>query len=181
MVTTKLVSVEDLERMEPDDTRRELIRGDLQVMAPVGGEHNELATEFVFHLRLHVGRRGKVYAPDAGFVIERDPDTLLAPDVAYVSAERLPPRQERRGFLRVIPDLVVEIVSPWDRMREVEEKVRAYLDAGVRLVWVVEPRLKTVTIWDATRSPRTLGEQDVLDGGDVLPEFRVALAEIFAD
>ena len=102
------------------------------------------------------------------------------PDVAFVRADRLPPLEELDGFVPFPPDLAVEVVSPTDRFVEVAEKVAADLDGGVQLVWVIEPRRQTVTVHAADRSVRVLGTQDTLDGGDILPDFRVEVAEKFA-
>jgi Uma2 family endonuclease len=99
------------------------------------------------------------------------------PDVAFVRADRLPPLEEPDGFVPFPPDFAVEVVSPTDRFVDVAEKVAADLDGGVQLVWVIEPRRQTVTVHAADRSGRVLGTQDTLDGGDILPDFRVKVAE----
>lgn len=83
-------------------------------------------------------------------------------------------------YLELAPDLVVEVVSPSDRMHDVSIKVRLYLDAGTQLVWIVQPSLKTVTVYFPDHTARTLSIDDDLDGGDVLPGFTIAVAELFA-
>lgn len=169
-----------LETMEPDGYRYDLIRGVLHQMSPAGARHGELSAELARHLANFVaaGRIGKVYGAETGFRLADD--TVLGPDVAFVAMERLPPLEERDGFLRLAPDLAVEIVSPWDRARYVNDKVMEYLDAGVRLVWVVEPKRRTVTAYGADRIARVLRESDTLEGGDVLPGFRLPLLDLFA-
>jgi len=180
MVLTGQAAIADLERASASGERYELMRGELRRMAPAGGEHGEVGTEFVFHLRAHVGRvLGRVYNADTGFILARSPDTVLAPDAAFVRADRLPAPSDRRGFLPVVPDLVVEVVSPWDRPRDVEEKVALYLQSGVRLVWLVHPARRTVTVYAPNAEPRVLGPADTLDGGDVLPGFRLPVAALF--
>ncbi len=105
-------------------------------MPPTGGEHGEIAMELARHIANHVADRslGRVYIDETGFILANDPPVVLSPDIAFVAEERLPPRSARRGFLELPPDLVVEIVSPSDRMSQVADKVDEYVRAGVRLV-----------------------------------------------
>src|SRR6478672_8542272 len=113
MATTRLLTAEDLwELNEPSDY--ELIRGELRPMPPVGGEHAEIGTNIILELGNFVrhNRLGRVYTPDAGFILARDPDIVLAPDAAFVREDRLPPREQRKRFLPLSPDLAVEILSP---------------------------------------------------------------------
>lgn len=124
---------------------------------------------------------GIVVAAETGFVLEHDPDTVLAPDIAFVRADRLPPRSERQGFLDLPPDLAVEVACPSQSRPSAERKVAEYLDAGVSLVWVLWPTRKTISVHRSNREPLVLGIGDVLDGEDVLPGFRLPLAELFRD
>jgi Uma2 family endonuclease len=105
---------------------------------------------------------------------------VLAPDVAFVRADRLPAEEEADRFARLAPDLAVEIISPSDTGPEVDEKVGLYLGAGVPLVWVVDPRRKTVRVWKGDGTDRLLSEDDELDGGEVLPGFRILVSRLFA-
>lgn len=172
----------ELERLGDYRYRYDLIRGRVHRLAPAGGEHGEIAGEVAGRLWAHVAPRqlGRVYGAETGFLLARDPDVVLAPDAAFVRADRLPPRAERRGFLRLAPDLAVEIVSPSEREADVAQKVREYLAAGVRLVWVLYPLRRTVLVYEPGATVRTLRAADELDGGDVLPEFRVRVADLFA-
>jgi Uma2 family endonuclease len=181
MATTRLWTAEDLEREGAPEGRYELIDGELVEMPPSGGEASSVGTMVIYHLVSHVVPRklGKIYGADGGFVIFPGRDLMRVPDVAFVSADRLPPPAEHRGFLRLAPDLVVEVVSPSDRMTDVMAKVAMWLEAGVGLVWVVEPDERVVTVVGPDRTPRRLGVGDELDGGEVLPDFRVAVAELF--
>ena len=182
MATTKLVSAEDVWRMPDDGHRYDLIRGELIRMAPAGEEHGEIALEFGSEIRNFVRERqiGKVYAAETGFLLAEKPDVLMGPDVAFVRADRLPPDRDRTRYLRVAPDLAVEIVSPTDRRRDVMSKVESYLAYGVRLVWVVHPRRRTVTAYRPDGTVRVYREQDELDGEDVLPGFRLRVGNLFA-
>ena len=180
MTATNLMTIEEFAAISRPG-RFDLIRGELLEMAPAGGEHGEVAAEigrvignFVVEHQL-----GRFYAAETGFIISESDSTVLAPDVAFVEASRVPPREERRGFVPVAPDLVVEVVSPSDRVTEVNDKVTTYLEARVRLVWVVEPVRQRVTVYTPDRHAKLLIEGDVLDGGSVLPGFRLPLAEIF--
>jgi Uma2 family endonuclease len=181
MATTKLWTIEELER-DPPEGRWELVDGELVEMAPSGGEASTIGAEVARHLGNHVvpRRLGRVFNADGGFVIFPDRELVRAPDVAFVGADRLPAGRAAPGYQRLAPDLAVEVVSPTDRPGEVAAKVAEYLAAGVRLVWVLEPRPRTVTVHAPDRPPVVLGEGDELDGGEVLPGFRVAVAELFA-
>jgi len=120
-----------------------------------------------------------VTGADGGYVLERCPDTVRAPDVAFVRAERVPTAEEQEHFAELAPDLVVEVISPSDRMTDVEEKVEQYLALGVPLVWVFHPRRRTVTVRRPGREPLVLRDGDVVDGEEVLPGFRLPVADIF--
>jgi len=181
MTIANHATIADLARIAASDDRYELIRGELRRVSPTGGEHAGILIELGFHLRGFAGQRGlgRVFGGDPGIILARNPDTLLAPDLAFVRADRLPPPNELPGFFRIVPDLVVEIVSPSDPPRDVEEKVALCLAAGVRLVWLVHPARRTVTVYAPNDQPRVLGPADTLDGGDVLPGFRLPVAAVF--
>jgi Uma2 family endonuclease len=181
MTLTKLVTAEELLQMDEEGCSYELVDGELVLMTPPSGGHGSLAAEITADLVIHVRHHqaGMVFAQDTGFLLRRDPDLVLAPDVAFVSAGRLPPESERTGYWPVVPDLVVEIVSPSDRAGRLLQKVADWLDVGVRLLWLVEPRRRTITVYSAGGAARLLRESDALDGGDVLPGFRMPVAELF--
>ena len=180
MATTALMTAEDLYAL-PDERRGELIRGGMSTVAAVGNPHWRLTGRLIRWVSAFVYERGLgEVGPEGGFILGRDPDTVLAPDLAFIRTENIPPRGQRRGFHAIVPDLVAEVLAPSNTASEINEKVRIYLDAGVRLVWVVDPRLRTVNVHDATGVGRMLGTGDTLDGGDVLPGFTLPLAELFA-
>lgn len=183
MVTTRLLTAEDMLEMAPDGQRCDLIRGELHCMAAAGGEHGEIEMDFGSRLAVHVRERGlgRVYGAETGFMLNRDPDTIIAPDVAYVRADRLPPRSQRRGFLALPPDLVVEVLSPSNRAGEIRGKIHDYLQGGVPLVVIVDPRQRTIESHTPGQPIRTFQEDEEWDAGDILPGFRLAVADLFRD
>jgi Uma2 family endonuclease len=178
-VTILLTAEEMLDRM--GQGRWELVRGQVKEMPPAGGEHGYRVMRLGARLLVHVEAQdlGAVLAAETGFLIARDPDTIRAPDAAFIVKEKLPERWPE-GWVTIIPDLVIEVVSPSDRVGEVEDKIQDWLDAGVRLVWTVYPRTRTVQDYRLGQSPRMLTEADTLDGEDIVPGFSIAVREIFA-
>ncbi len=181
MAVTGRMAAEALAALPADGYQYDLIDGDLHRMSAPEAEHSEVAGEFFRRIANHVVERGlgRVYAAETGFLLGRDPDTVLAPDVAFVRAERLPPPAERRGYLPLAPDLVVEIVSPSDRTGEIQQKVDRYLDAGVRLVWTVDPDARTVAVYRPGHPPLVRHQGDTVDGEDVLPDLHLPVADFF--
>ncbi len=178
---TKLLTADDLLRLYSQGVRGELIRGVLCETMPTGQEHGEIAAVLAAELVVFTRARklGRVTASDAGVWLERDPDTVREPDVAYFSAERMPPGVRVTGYSETAPDLVVEIASPSDSRPKVHDKARMWLSHGVRLVWVVHPDTRTVDVHRADRDAATLGEDDALDGLDVLPGFSCPVKTVF--
>ena len=181
-----LVSVDDLpalsSRLAAEGKRTELVRGDLVVMAPAGGRHGHVAHRLSLLIGNHVpeGNLGRVFAAETGFLLHRNPDTVRAPDVAFVAAERLGDGEPPPGFLEMAPDLAVEVASPSDSPSAVRGKVRDWLEAGTRLVWVAYPDSRSVTVHSQVGQPEELSETDMLSGAPALPEFAVAVRDLFA-
>jgi len=179
--TAKLVTAEELCQMpEPaDGSRYELLEGELVQMTPAGARHGRttLAVGTVLFTFVSEKGLGHVVSNDTGVFTEKDPDTVLAPDLAYWSRQRLPELPE--GFVEVPPDLAVEVVSPSDSQSYVHRKVLHYLDHGVSLVWVVDPKTRTVTVYRSRRDVCILGEAEEITGGDVLPGFSCRVGEFF--
>ena len=181
------MSVEDLLRLPDDGRTYELVGGRLVRMPPSGGGASSMTAVLVGALIGYVRPRGlgAITGPDGEFVLSAsdEPTTALAPDVAFVRTDRLPPRDtpEWDRPWRLAPDLAVEIASPNQYRPEMEAKARMYLDAGVKLVWVVWPKLKQVDVWrpGSSQPIATLGAGDALDGLDALPGFTLAVEEIF--
>ena len=168
--------------MAADEAGRfELYEGQLREVEPMGGRHGEIGVEFVgpLYMYLKANPIGRIYTEGTHFIVLREPDVILMPDVAFVRADRLPPEGLREGFMPLAPDLAVEVLSPSNRTGEMAEKVELYVRGGVRLVWVVQPRRRLVTAHAPGQEPRTLDEFDTLEGGEVLPGFRLPVANIF--
>jgi Uma2 family endonuclease len=176
-----LVNAEALVRLPDDGQRHELVLGELRTMPPAGAEHGIIAGRVFGKLFAHVEPRGlgNLFAAETGFLITRQPDTVRAPDVAFVVTGRLAAVQRPSGFAALAPDLVVEVVSPSDTAAEVEEKVQAWLRADVRLVWVVHPATRSVTVYRSLTGVRVLTEADEIGGTPVLPEFRCSVGQFF--
>lgn len=181
MATTKLMTAEDLWTLDDDGKRCALIRGELICMSPSSGRHGKIGIRIATLLDLYASRTklGDVFGVEAGFILARDPDTLLVPDAAFVRAERVPPEDEQKGFLELVPDLVVEVLSPSERPGQITTKLLTYLNAGVKIVWHVDPEDRSVTVHTAGQTPRTLTVDDEIDGGEVLPGFSAPVAAFF--
>jgi Uma2 family endonuclease len=171
----------EFERMPEEDAYRiELARG-LVVREPRPAPlHARVQARLAFHLESwsQATKRGSVLT-DCGFILEEAPPTVRGPDLAWVSAGRVPASGYSGGFWRVAPDLVVEILSPHDRATAIREKVQEYLRAGSRVVWVVDPLARTATLFAPDGSSQTVVPEGILDGGEVLPGFRVSLSDLF--
>ena len=178
---TKLLTADDLLRLHSQGIKGELIRGVLCETVSVGIEHGEIAFNLGGEIRAFVRPRqlGRVFGSDAGIRIERDPDTVREPDVAFIPADRLPLDVRVTGYSEVVPALVAEIVSPSDSHREVYDKARMWLGHGVDLVWVVFPDTRTIDVHQNGSPVVTLTEDDTLDGGTVLPGFSLPVREVF--
>lgn len=148
---------------------------------PSGFDHGLVSAAAAEVLRGHVRPRGLgvVLGAETGFTIARDPDTVRAPDAAFVRADRVPTQGARAGFAELAPDLVVEVVSPSDRAGAIAAKVLDWLDAGVAVVWVVHPEHRHVVVHEAGGTARIVRGDAVLDGGPVLPDLRVPLEDLF--
>ncbi|MFB3891246.1 MAG: Uma2 family endonuclease [Phycisphaerae bacterium] len=182
MSTTQVkMTAEELWRMPDDGMRHELVRGELTMMTPAGGEHCDIAGNIFYFLKAHVraNKLGRVLTNDPGFIIARNPDTVLAPDIAFISKARVPAGGVPKAFISFPPDIAVEVISPSDSLLDVDEKIEQWLTAGTAMVWIVNPRSRTVTVHRAGRDPRVLRENDVLSGEDVCQGFSVKVSEIF--
>ena len=124
-------------------------------------------------------RLGVVQAGDTGFILARSPDTVRGPDVAFVTRERFEAVGRTAPPFPGAPDLAVEVLAPSDRPGAVQAKVGEYLAAGTRIVWIVDPASERVNMFHTLLASRTLTRDQKLDGEDVLPGFRVTVAEIF--
>lgn len=181
-----LMTADDLLMLPDDGWRYELVEGRLVRMPPTNLEHSDICGNLYMALRRFVDQRrlGRVTMPETGFTISPpgQPDTVQAPDLAFIQSERLAHLGGRgaRTFPRLAPDLVVEIASPSQHRPEMAEKSRLWLSAGVRLVWVVWPARQEVDVWvPESADPRTLGADGVLRGEDVLPGLEIPVSALW--
>ena len=181
MSATATMTAEQLIRDPEREGRFELVRGELRERTVPNYRHGRVASRsnrviggFVDERRL-----GDLLA-EGGFVFGRDPDTVFLPDLSFVRADRVPPLDQQQGYPDLVPDFVVEVLSPSNTAIETAEKIRIYLETGVRLVWLLNPRQRSVTVHTPDHVARTLFERDTLDGGDVLPGFSVRVGDLFA-
>jgi Uma2 family endonuclease len=179
--TLQQVTADELFARRKDGFRYELVNGELRKMSPAGSEHGAIIVNITVLLGQHVkaNKLGVCFGAETGFKIASDPDTVRAPDVAFVSRGRVPESGIPKKFWPGAPDLAVEVLSPGDTYDEVEEKVEQWLDAGTRAVWVVNPRKRSVAVYRSMTDVTRLSESDELDGGAVVPGFRCEVAGIF--
>jgi Uma2 family endonuclease len=177
--TRRTATEEDLLAMPKDGQKYELVDGEIRV-SPAGDRHSavglHLATLLFTFVREH--RLGHVLGADAGFRLPSK--NVRSPDVSFVATGRFPDDRPPDDFGNVAPDLAVEILSPHDRPRHVLDKVGEYLEAGVRLIWVIDPRKRRAVVYRSLSEVTELGRDGVLDGEDVLPGFRCTLREILS-
>jgi len=181
-VVREQVTAEELLRMPDDGFRYELVGGELRKMTPAGNVHGRIAMRVAWPLAQHVeeNQLGTVYAAETGFKLARDPDTVRSPDVAFVSRARIEAVGEVEGYWPEAPDLAVEVISPGDSYVEVEEKVFDWLEAGTKMVVTVNPRKRSATVYRSLTDITVLTNADILAGGDIVPNFRLPVREIFA-
>ena len=164
------------------DARFELWNGELKSMPPTGSEHGHVTIDLSTLVNMHVLQHnlGRCYAAETGFKVRESPLTILAPDFAFVQSARLP-AQDSRGFLPVVPDLVLETRSPHDRPGDVATKVALWLEVGAQIVWELNPRRQILTVFAPDSAPRELGANDTLDAPALLPGWDLALNRILRD
>ena len=180
-LTERLMTVDDLLSAPDDGYRYELIRGKLVKRPASGFEHGVCSANINMSIGAYVqAHRLGVTPVAATFLLATDPDHARIPDVAFVSAERLHLIEDRARAFPAAPDLAVEVISPTDRLTQVREKVADWLVHGVRMVIVVNPRNRAVEVHRPQRAMVTLTEADTIDGGDVVPGWRMRVADVFA-
>lgn len=179
--TLQQMTADELFAMPEDGFRYELVKGELKKMSPAGSEHGAIIVKITIRLGHYVesNNLGVCFGAETGFKISTDPDTVRAPDVAFISRERIPEGGIPKKFWPGAPDLAVEVLSPGDSLEEVEEKVEDWLTAGTRAVWIVSPKRRSVTIYRSMTDVTRLSENDELEGESVVPGFRCKVSEIF--
>ncbi|MEP7286950.1 MAG: Uma2 family endonuclease [Chloroflexota bacterium] len=179
-VQDRLYTAQDLLDLPHDHNRYELFKGTLIEMSPTGAAHGRITAELTILIGIFVRQHnlGGIYGAETGFILSQNPDTVFAPDIAFTAKERLAKAPE--GYATVAPDLAVEVASPSNTRIEMQEKVAAYFQAGVRLLWIVYPKSRTIYVYQGALEVTILGSQEaILTGGHVLPGFSVKLGEIF--
>ena len=174
-----LITADQLLHMSIPDKRVALVRGVLVVREPPGYQHGRVTAELALQLGNHVKASGigQIVVGDTGFKIASDPDTVRGPDIAFMTGERVPD-PHTLGFPALGPDLVVEVLSPNDRPGETLATVGDWLEAGARLVWVIDPERRLARVYRHDGSETSTNEEGHLDGEDVLPGFSCRLASI---
>lgn len=179
MTTTQFMTAVDLEQM-PSDARYELYQGVLQEMSPSSAQSSVVLSTIGYELSHFVRTHhlGIVLFAEAGFRLERDPDTVVAPDIAFIRSDRIPDPIPNRGYFELTPDFVIEVISPTDEPGNSRRKQALYERVGVPLVWWIDPARRTAAVYRHGRSVVQLTAIDTLDGADIVPEFTIALTEI---
>lgn len=179
--SSPVVTAEELIRMPSGACRYELVRGELQMMSPAGGKHSSVIMRLASRLAPYVEQRqlGETCAAETGFLLERDPDTVLAPDFAFIDRSRIPASGIPDAYWEISPGLAVEVLSPGDSAPKSKTKVETWLSYGTREVWLVDPKKRTVSIYRPAESPVVLTESDSLASGLLLPGFSCRVADIF--
>ncbi len=183
---TKRITAEELSALPIDGYRYELVEGELKQMPPAGEEHGYIAAEIAAELRNYVKAQGlgRVYAAETGFKLRSAPDTVRAPDVAFVSQARLDAVPPGKGYRADAPDLVIEVISPYDLYThdlctEVSAKVAEWLEVGCRKVVVVNPRTQEVLVHTSRVDVKVLTIDDVLEGDEVVPGWMLNVRTLF--
>ncbi len=180
-VQEKLITADELLAMPGYEKGYELVEGEVVKMAPSGTAHMVVSNWLSYLLTSHVEQHdlGLVTAAEGGYLLATEPDTVRAPDVGFIAKTRLPTPLPV-GYFPGAPDLAVEVVSPNDRASDIHDKVMDFLAAGTRLVWVVYPNSKTVTVHQPSAGSTVYRLADSLDGGDVLPGLKLPVRDVFA-
>jgi Uma2 family endonuclease len=180
-IATRLVSAEEFFSLGIRDSRTELVQGEVVQMSPAGGEHGVVAMRIGARLLHFVEAEalGVVCAAETGFLVSRDPDTVRAPDAAFISRERLGSAPLPKKFWPFAPDLAVEVVSPSDTAESIQERIRDWLAGGARRVWLVYPGTRTVHVHSTPTDVKIFQSGEILADGDLLPGFGCPIAALF--
>lgn len=178
---TQLMTAADFMTLQADGYAYELINGRLVEMSPAGYEHGSVAAVIIYFLVEYARRtkRGRVQTSETGFRTRRDDRTVRAPDAAFMPYTKVPETERFQGYLDIAPDLVVEVISPHDSAEAVEAKTQEWLDFGVRMVWNCYPSSQRIHIFRSGLKSEILTVNDTLEGGDILPGFRVEVSAFF--
>ena len=175
----KLITADELLLMPRDGKRYELIKGELVEKMPTGYPHGIV----VFRIAAAISNYADTYdygeggAGEPGYRLETDPDTVRAPDVVWIAPGRIP--EGTQGYPQLAPNLAVEVKSPGNSPQQLADKAAMWLGYGSQQVWVADPEQLTITVYQADAAPRVFGEDDELDGGDLLPGFTSPVWRLF--
>jgi Uma2 family endonuclease len=178
--TPRRMTIDEFQRLpESDEFRFELDAGVLVREPRPARAHGTAVVLIGKHLADYALEHGGIVTTGTGYVLAEDPATLRGPDVAYISKGPAPCGGDAGGYIRGAPDLAVEVLSPSNRWTEVRRRIEQYCAAGARMVWIVDPGARSVTVHPAADRGLTIGPEGTLDGGNVLPGLRLPVAEIF--
>lgn len=182
MVTKRMITAEELLYWPDDGKNYELVRGELRELPFSSYRQGCVSGRIGFLIGQHVRRYdlGAALGGRPGFILERDPDTVRAPHVAFLSKDRIPPKERQQGYPESAPDLTVEVLYMDERRSDLDDRIHEYFAAGGRMVWVVDPEAETVGVYCPDVKVITLSTAEFIEGYDVLPGFRCRVAEFFA-
>lgn len=180
---TPLMTVEELQQIPDDCHPRELRRGELLTMSPPGPDHGGVCGQICQKLFQFLADQdlGRVYPNDTGYLLEEHPDTVLGPDISFITKQRLKLMQKSRGYFLGPPELAIEVISPNDRIKDVHAKAQDFVDFGALEAWVVHPRQRTVTIFTASHEPIKLKNMEVLRDRSILPGFECLVSDLIGE
>src|SRR5262245_37082230 len=178
MASARVITDEELLNLPQDGGSYEVVDGDLVRMSPAGWWHEKIVARLIGRLLAFVEARnlGTVLGSNAMYVLPSG--NKRSPDLSFVAAGRLPAAERPTAFPSIAPDLAVEVVSPGDSPRPILDKVGDYLQAGVRLVWVIDPERRSAALYRSMTAVREIGPSEALEGEDVIPGFSCVLADI---
>ncbi len=182
MSTVSLVTADEVLALPSGMGKRyELVAGELRIMSPGGWRHGNVISNLHVKLASYVSQHelGMMFGAETGFRLTTDPDTVRAPDIAFIANANVPAQLPDGGFWPGAPDLAVEVLSPGDRTGEVDEKIEAWLSAGCSAVWIVDSKLETVTIYRSRKDVQVRAANETLDGEPIVPGFSCKVEELF--
>jgi len=182
MSSTKiLITADELLLMPKDGFKYELVEGELNKMSPSGYKHGITIARLAGRLQVYIEENnlGEVCGAETGFIISSNPDTVIAPDIAFISNQRILQITNPDTYSPIAPELVVEVLSPSDTPKKVTKKIELWLNFGVNVVILIDPRKKELKVYRSLSEPTPLTEKDTLTLDDILPGFSYSLANLF--